>query len=185
MRAGTADGTADGAGGELVALLGPDGRVTGSAPRARVRRLNLPHAATGVLLRNASGEVYVHRRTDTKDVYPGAHDCLAGGVVGAGEDPGAAARRELTEELGVRGVPLRPVLRAWSRDSRTHYLAHVYEGTWEPVHGPVRHQPEEVADGGWVAPAELARLLADPAWPFVPDSRALLARWPGGLLPRP
>ncbi|GAB7189563.1 NUDIX domain-containing protein [Kineococcus sp. NUM-3379] len=180
------EGGGGAAGAEAVALLGPDGRVCGQAPRERVRRLNLPHAATGVLLRDARGAVYVHRRTDTKDVYPGAHDCLAGGVVGAGEDPDEAAQRELAEELGVHGVGLRPVLRAWYRDERTHYLAHVYEGRWEErLHGPVRHQVEEVAWGAWTSPARLARLLADESWPFVPDSRALLARWPGGLLPRP
>ena len=169
---------------ELVALLDPadpGARVVGAAPRAQVRRRNLPHAATGVLLRDGLGRVLVHRRTATKDVYPGAHDCLAGGVVGAGEDVAAAAERELAEELGVRGAPLVPVLRAWYRDERTHYLAHVYEASYEQErHGPLRLQPEEVAAAEWLAPAELTARLADPAWPFVPDTRRLLALWPGG-----
>ena len=187
--AGTGGGAGSGAGGgaagaELVALLDPAdpaGTVVGAAPRAEVRRRNLPHAATGVLLRNARGEVYVHRRTGTKDVYPSCHDCLAGGVVGAGEDPAEAARRELAEELGVGGVVLEPVLRAWYRDERTHYLAHVYRAAYDPAaHGLLRHQPEEVADGEWMAPQRLAALLADPAWPFVPDTRWLLRSWPGG-----
>ncbi|NIZ92710.1 NUDIX hydrolase [Kineococcus rubinsiae] len=161
----------------------PDGRVVGTATRAEVRARNLAHAATGVLLRDGAGRVFVHRRTDTKDVYPGRHDCFAGGVLAAGETPDEAAVRELAEELGVRDVPLRPVLRRWYRDGDTHYLAHVYEATWDGRELVL--QPSEVAAGWWVPEQELRAALADPAWPFVPDTRALLAQWPGWGTPQP
>jgi 8-oxo-dGTP pyrophosphatase MutT (NUDIX family) len=160
---------------ELVALYDPDddtGVVTGSARRDEVRARNLPHAATAVLVRNGRGQVYVHRRTDTKDVYPGRYDAWAGGVVAAGEDPLEAARRELAEELGITGVHLVPVFRGWYRDDVTHYLAFGYEAVWD---GPVVHQPEEVAEGGWMDWDELLGRLEDPDWPFVPDGRAGMA----------
>ena len=153
---------------ELLALYDPNdpgGRVTGVAPRSRVRAENLPHAATAVLVRRPDGAVYVHRRTDTKDVYPGLHDAFAGGCVDAGEDPADAGRRE----LGITGVALEPRFRQWYRDEHTHYLAHGYEVTWD---GPVVHQPEEVDWGAWLSPAEVVEHLDD--WPFVPDSRLLL-----------
>ena len=157
---------------ELLALYDPDdpsGRVTGSAPRSQVRAENLPHAATAVLVRRPDGAVYVHRRTDTKDLYPGLHDAFAGGCVEAGEDPGRAGLRELAEELGITGVELQPRFRRWYRDEHTHYLAFGYEVAWD---GPVVHQPEEVADGWWMPWEELLARLADPTWPFVPDGRA-------------
>jgi len=53
-----------------------------------------------VLCRDAAGRIYVHRRTDDKDVYPGMYDMTAGGVLGAGESYLEAARRELAEALG-------------------------------------------------------------------------------------
>ncbi|WP_432509694.1 NUDIX domain-containing protein, partial [Kineococcus auxinigenes] len=152
-------------GSEVVALYDPAdtaGRVVGAAPRERVRALNLPHAATGVLLRDGRGGVFVHRRTATKDVHPGAHDCLAGGVVGAGEDPSRAAERELAEELGVRGAVLRPVLRCWYRDELTHYLAFVYEAWWDGE--PLVLQVSEVAAGWWEPAQRLRERLADPVW---------------------
>ncbi|HEY8978735.1 MAG TPA: NUDIX domain-containing protein [Streptomyces sp.] len=166
---------------EIVALYAQGelpGRVVGSAPRSRTRALNLPHAAAKILVRNASGEVYVHRRTDTKDLYPGLYDVWVGGVITAGEEPDTAAERELAEELGVRDCPVRPVDRHWFTDPHTNFLAHIYETTYDPaLHGPIVHQPEEVAEGWWLSWDDLKKQLADPGWPFVPDGRALLARY--------
>jgi 8-oxo-dGTP pyrophosphatase MutT (NUDIX family) len=160
---------------EMVALYDPwdgDGRVTGVAPRHIVRRDDLPHAATAVLLRRPGGELFVHRRADSKDLWPGAHDCAAGGVVLAGESPDDAARRELAEELGVAGAALTPLLRTWYRDGVTWYLAHVYGAVWD---GAVRFADGEVAAGWWEPEDALRARLADPSWPFVPDTRRLLA----------
>jgi len=137
-------------GEEMVAVVGRHGSVVGVEPRWRVRRDNLRHQATGVVVRDRLGRVYVHRRTQTKDVYPGMYDCCAGGVVTAGETPEQAARRELAEELGIRGVPLTLVLRGDYADDVTSYEAYVYETVWD---GPVRHEPSEVEWGGWKWPS--------------------------------
>jgi isopentenyldiphosphate isomerase len=91
---------------ELVDLVDVDGHVVGTAPRSVVRRDNLLHAATAVLVRDPSGRIYLHRRSDTKDWTPSHWDAAAGGVIAAGEEPRAAALRELGEELGIVGVTL-------------------------------------------------------------------------------
>jgi len=156
---------------ELVALLDSEGRVCGSAPRSVMRRDNLRHAATGVLVRNSSGDIYVHRRTPTKDVYPSYYDFAAGGVVAAGEDPYDAVVRELAEELGISGVELEKLPEGDYADDNTAYHAYLYRCVWD---GPVLHQPEEVAWGAWMSPAELVAKLDDPSWPVMPDTAALL-----------
>jgi 8-oxo-dGTP pyrophosphatase MutT (NUDIX family) len=155
---------------ELVALYDDAGRPCGAADRARVRAENLRHAATVVVVRRSSGEIYVHRRTDTKDVYPGLYDFCAGGVVQAGEDPDASAERELAEELGVAGVPLEPLGEADYADQHARYRAFLYACTYD---GPVTWQPDEVAWGTWATPERLRAMLR--TLPFVPDSTALLA----------
>jgi 8-oxo-dGTP pyrophosphatase MutT (NUDIX family) len=159
---------------EQVAIVDDTGAVIGSAPRSVMRRDNLPHVVVAVLVRDPTGRVYVHRRTDSKDVFPGMHDCFAAGCMQAGEEPAAAAAREVAEELGVTGVPLEPLLVLRYDDESTRHVCHAFTTVWD---GPVTHQPAEVAWGGWMTPAELRDRLADPTWPFVPDGRALLDRW--------
>ncbi|HEU4949021.1 MAG TPA: NUDIX domain-containing protein [Kribbella sp.] len=156
---------------ELVALLDDAGQVCGTAPRSVVRRDNLRHAATGVLVRNSAGDIYVHRRTTTKDVFPGWYDFMAGGVVAAGEEPYEAAVRELAEELGIKGVELERLPEGDYADEFTSYRAYLYACVWD---GPIQHQPEEIDWGAWMSPAELLERLEDPDWPFVPDSNTLM-----------
>jgi 8-oxo-dGTP pyrophosphatase MutT (NUDIX family) len=161
---------------ELVGLLDPDddsGRAVGVAPRERVRAENLPHSATGVLVRRSDGRVLVHRRSPGKDLWPGLLDVACGGVLVAGEDPDAGARRELAEEVGIDDptVDLRPLGRRWYRDDDTWYLAHLYEVVWD---GPVTFVDGEVAEAWWEPVAAVAAVMDDPASPLVPDTRALL-----------
>lgn len=158
---------------ELIERYSPDGRPIGPVRRSVMRAEGLWHAATGVLVRSGD-RVYVHRRTDTKDVYPGMHDCWAGGVVAAGETPLACAERELAEELGVSGVTPHPLFAYRYVDPPVRYHSFNYEVWWD---GPIVHQPSEVAWGGWMAVDELRSRLADPDWPFVPDGRAGIERW--------
>ncbi|MFD0363112.1 NUDIX domain-containing protein [Nocardia sp. GCM10030253] len=163
----------------MIAVYDQAGHEIGAADRATVYRDGIWHASAGVLVRSGDGaHIYVHRRTDTKMVFAGMHDCLAGGVVEPGETPARTAVRELAEELGImlpEGTTL-PLLRTISWDGewqgepmRCHLFA--YELRYD---GPIRHQPEEIADGWWWTDTELAAHLADPTWPFVPDTRILI-----------
>ena len=156
---------------EVVDLYDGHGQVVGRAARHEVRARNLRHGATGILVRNSRGEIYVHRRTDTMDGYPGLYDLAAGGVSSAGEAPAPAAAREAREELGVHGVPLRPLGIGAYADDRTDYVAFVYEVVYD---GPITWQPQEVDWGAWLTPAQVLTWLDDPDRPFVPDSPALL-----------
>ncbi|GAA1259745.1 NUDIX domain-containing protein [Pseudonocardia aurantiaca] len=175
---------------EPVAHYDADANPIGVVQRSVAYRDGLWHASTAVLVRSggtaaggaggvgkhSDGErVYLHRRSPEKMIFPGLYDCWAGGVLGPGENPGEAAERELAEELGVVGAPLRPLGRHPYDDGRYRYHVFGYEVRWD---GPVRHQPEEVVWGDWVTVDELRAVLADPRrWPFVPDGRELAGIW--------
>ncbi|HKX68680.1 MAG TPA: NUDIX domain-containing protein [Intrasporangium sp.] len=163
---------------ELVARFDAAGTLVGACRRSVMRRDNVWHAASSIVVRGPSDSVYLHRRTLSKDVFPGLLDFAAGGVVLAGEDPVAGARRELDEELGVGGVELVPLGVVTYADHHTRYHAHRFMTTWS---GVVRWQPEEVAWGDWVPLQELVRRIGREPRSFVPDSVAVwlpvLRRW--------
>jgi isopentenyldiphosphate isomerase len=157
----------------MVALVDENGRVVGSVRRSQMRRENLRHASTAVFVRRSDGRIYVHRRSPDKDWAPSCHDAAAGGVLQAGEKIHDSAVRELEEELGIADVPLHFLGAGLYEDDTVRCLAHVYEATYD---GPVTHADGEVVWGAWMTMTELGEHLADPSWPFVPDTRALLQR---------
>ena len=70
---------------ELVTIVDKDNNEVGVVPRREMRSGRLRHRATYILVVKSKGELFVQKRTQTKDVFPGYYDVAAGGVVLAGE----------------------------------------------------------------------------------------------------
>lgn len=162
---------------EQAALYSERGTVIGRAPRSRVRAENLRHGATGIVVFNPQGRIYVHQRTLSKDLYPGLFDFTAGGVIQAGEDPFESARREAAEELGVRGE-LVSLGEADFADEHARYRAFRY---WMIANGPLKLQAEEVLGGEWLEVSELIAQVAAEPGRFMPDAVALFLPWLASL----
>ena len=154
---------------ELVDVVDTDDRVLGRATRAEMRRDNLLHRAVYILVFNARGELFVHRRTESKDVYPGLWDVTIGGVVAAGEDYLDAARREIGEEIGVVARTLRRFASLRYEDAYTRLLGAAFVAEHN---GPFRLQAEEIAHGGFVPLAEAERIAT--CEPCCPDGAEVL-----------
>jgi isopentenyldiphosphate isomerase len=160
-----------GPGDELVDVIDDAGRTVGTVPRREMRARRLRHRCVYVLVFNGRGELFVHLRTATKDVYPSHWDVTAGGVLSAGESFDDGARRETAEELGVEADP-EPLFPFRYADERSVVQAVVYRVRHD---GPFRLQPEEVVRGEFVPVAEaLARAAREP---FCPDGLAVLREY--------
>jgi isopentenyldiphosphate isomerase len=157
---------------EPVDLIDELDHVVGVATRGEVRARNLLHRVVAILVRNAAGDVYVHRRTETKDIYPGMYDVFAGGVVALGESYEEAARRELGEELGIEGPEPRPLFRHRYDGPAERAWTAVYQVEWD---GPVVHQASEVAWGAFLPLPEVVAKLDE--WEFCPDTLEIFRRW--------
>lgn len=153
---------------EQVQLVDPRNRPCGSASRVTMRRLNCWHRATYIVVRNGKDEICVQERTSIKETHPGWFDLAAGGVVGAGEASRPAARRELFEELGIRGVKLMSGGEFMFQEAGLNLYGSLY---WVNYDGPLRLQPEEVAAVRWLPiPEALALEKA------TPDTRVALSK---------
>ncbi len=161
---------------EWVDVVDDDDRVIGRATRADMRARNLSHRAVYVFVHNSRHELFVHRRTLTKDVYPGFCDVTVGGVVAAGEEYDAAAARELAEELGVTGAPLARLGTIRYADERTRVRGVVYAARHD---GPFVLQAEEIASGGFVSLAEAERMTREER--CCPDAIAVFRAYGAGF----
>jgi isopentenyldiphosphate isomerase len=132
---------------ELVDVVDADDRVIGRATRAEVRAQKLRHRATYILVFNRRGQLFVHQRTASKDVYPSYFDVAVGGVVGAGESYDEGALRELAEEIGVTSAAPRPILKFQYEDATNQVNGRVYSCLYD---GPLTLQADEIASGEWL-----------------------------------
>ena len=154
---------------ELVDVVDEEGRTVGVVSRREMRARRLPHRSSYVLVFNRAGDLFIHLRVPTKDVYPGHWDVAIGGVLAAGETFDDGARREAAEELGV-DVAVAPLVPVRWTDEHTIVHGMAYRALHE---GPFRLQPEEIVRGEFVAvDAVEARAAREP---FCPDGLAVLA----------
>lgn len=150
---------------EWVDIVDERDEVITRATRREMRAQNLLHRNIAVLCCDAFGRVYVQRRSDGKDLFPGMYDTFVGGVVSAGESYAACALRELGEELGIHGPEPEQLFKFRYDGPETRSHTSVYRVRWD---GPIVHQASEVAWGGFL---ELDEILANSAtWRFVPDN---------------
>jgi isopentenyldiphosphate isomerase len=159
---------------EIVEIVDRDNNSIGAVSRRIMRQQCLIHRASYILVFNRSGELFLQKRTMSKDIYPGFWDLAAGGVVLAGESYEESAKRELREELGVAGVQLRRLFDQYYEDENNKVWGRIFACTSE---GPFTLQAEEIDYGRFMSLAEIEQLHQTE--PVTPDGMALLR-----LLPR-
>lgn len=129
---------------EIVTIVDEHNNVIGSAPRREMRAKKLPHRSTYIFVFNSQGELFVQKRTMTKDIYPGYYDPCTGGVVLHGESYELSATRELEEEVGIRDVPLTWHFNVYFEDDGCRVWGSVFSCVYD---GDMVLQAEEVESG--------------------------------------
>lgn len=160
-------------GDEIVSLVDEQNQVIGEASRRQMRRDRLLHRAAYLLVFNSSGQLFLQKRTLTKDVYPGYWDPAAGGVILARETYEEGAARELKEELGIpAGFTF--LFEFKFTDPCSNVWGRAYHCVYD---GELILQPEEIDNGIYVSPPEAIRLSLRE--PFTPDGLYVLRRYMG------
>lgn len=155
---------------EIVQIVDQHNNPIDAVPRSVMRAEGLIHRACYILVFNKADELFLQRRTMTKDIYAGYWDVAAGGVVLAGESYEGSATRELFEELGIT-APLDFLFDHFYDQADNRVWGRVYRCRHE---GPFVLQPEEVAYGEF---RSLESILATSREePVTPDGIEILHR---------
>jgi isopentenyldiphosphate isomerase len=164
---------------EIVAIVDAQNNVVGAAPRHEMRARCLPHRSTYILVFNSQGELYVQKRTMTKDVFPGYYDIATGGVVLAGESYAEGAKRELAEEIGVQNVPLTHLFDFYYTDADTRVWGGVFTCVYD---GDLVLQAEEVESGAFMSISAIWHQAQTE--PYTPDGLYVLQRYVNDYAPQ-
>ena len=156
---------------EIVQIVDRDNREIAAVARSLMRSQRLIHRACYIFVFNAAGELFIQKRTQSKDIYPGFWDAAAGGVVLAGESYENAAARELAEELGLLRVKLDMLFDHYCEDAGNRVWGRIFRCRSE---GPFTLQAEEVESGQFLSPAQVEELAMQEL--FTPDSLLLLRK---------
>jgi len=134
---------------EVFDIVNERDEVVDRLPRRVVHRDGHKHRAVHVLVFNAQGQIFLQKRSMTKDTFPGAWDSSASGHVDSGEDYDACAVRELGEELGVVvAAPPRRLFKIAACAETAQEFVWVYRLASD---GPFVLHPEEIERGEWFA----------------------------------
>ncbi len=130
---------------EMFPIVDEAGNVIGSATRGECHSgSKLLHPVVHLHVFNSSGDIYLQRRPDWKDIQPGKWDTAVGGHIDFGENPDDALRREVLEELGITDFKSEPIGKYVFESKREKELVYVNRATYD---GEIHPSAEEL-DGG-------------------------------------
>src|SRR3569832_681309 len=143
---------------EIFDVVNEHDEVIGHKARREVHRLWLMHRAVHVRVFNAGGQVFLQKRSMTKDRQPGLWDSSASGHVDTGETYDACAIRELREEIGlVLSEPPERLFKLPASEQSDQEHVWIYRCQAE---GPFTLHPEEIERGDWFSPEAVRKWIS-------------------------
>ena len=139
---------------EIFDVVNEHDQVIGRRSRSEVHQLGLMHRAVHVLVFNFAGQLFLQKRSLSKDRQPGLWDSSSSGHVDSGEDYDACAIRELREEIGLKlETPPQRLFKLAAGPETDQEHVWVYRCQSE---GPFQLHPDEIERGGWFSTAEIS-----------------------------
>ena len=129
---------------EWFPLVNEEGETIGKATRKECHSgSKLLHPVIHLHVFNDAGDLFLQKRSESKDIQPGKWDTAVGGHVDWGETVEDALRREAMEELGIIGFTPQLVTCYEFESEIERELVHTYKTTYNGVILPNKDEIEE------------------------------------------
>ncbi len=136
-----------------------NGKVIGKAPRSHFHgNPDFIHPVIHIHVFNKQGRLFLQKRIESKDLYPGFWDTAVGGHVSSGENIHSAMLREAEEELGLNAAKAKPLFRYLMRNKWESELIHTFKIV---DNGPFKLCPQEISDGRFWTLFEIRKNLGN------------------------
>ncbi len=140
----------------LLTVLNEDGEPKEALESHEVHARGLLHRSIHILVVNDSNEVFVRRRPETKELYPGVWSSSVGSHVLADETPVQSAEKSLKIYLGLE-TPLEFVAEVPVRDAQENELIAYFTARSNSI---TDLNPSESSEGRFMNSDELLSLIA-------------------------
>ena len=150
---------------ELLDVVDENDNVIGQEIKKDVLGKLLLHRGVVIFIFNSKGEIFVHKRTADKIIYPSMFDMTCGGSVQSRETFDKAAARETTEESGIKSPELQFLFDDRYKSELDNVLAKIYKVVYD---GEIKIQKSEIVEGYFISITKLKELMEKEK--FCPDS---------------
>lgn len=156
---------------EMLPVVEPSGLVTGRCRRSYAHGGAKPlHPVVHLHILNRSGDLYLQKRSMSKQLLPGRWGTAVGGHVAYGESLSEALYREAEEELGLYDFnPIRIDDYVFESEMERELV-----NIWAIVGNFTPHVSEEVSDGRWWTRSDISKTLGKDV--FTPQFESEYAR---------
>jgi len=153
--------------GEILDVVDENNEVIATASRTECHEQKLRHKGVQVFILNSEGDLFVQKRSDSKDIFPGLYEGGITGHVLSGDKCIDAAIRELKEELGiaVTAEDLKEIVRFKVLFENEHELITAYLLDYD---GPIKIDNNEVVSGEFVPVDDVRQRIKDDDKEFTP-----------------
>ena len=157
---------------EYVYHVDENDKVLGKVSRKEMRKKVLLHRGSDIFVFNTKGEILVHKRTKTKDLFPGFYAVVVGGSASYGETYDECAKREVYEEIGIKDAQLEFLFKHKYIGPHNKFMGHIYKMTHD---GPFKYQKEEVAWAEFMSLSKLKQFMKKNK--FCPDDLEIFNKY--------
>jgi isopentenyl-diphosphate delta-isomerase type 1 len=127
---------------------------------------SLIHRSAAVMIFNKEEKMFLQKRSQTKDLYPGCWQVSAAGHLDPGESYDDAANRELKEELGV-DTELKQVTKFLKKAEKETEIVVSFVGFHD---GPFKLAEDEVVGGEFLGLEDIEKMVSKSPENFTPTS---------------